>query len=308
MLWGDQSFRLILIFNKRQVAWLVRQNGLFEARPLPTHFMRSIKTIEFQQTKLFTENTLMNDTITGPHDVIASAGSSNDSMPKPQNPAVLKRIVGPFSRYPLVKKAIAKRASKASSEIEVELAAVKRAWAKYRSTKGRDAVYIYLEAVFNVVRRWQRLNCAIKKSQAALRLQADPPRMKPEPFGIVIFCTSDPEIADAKTRSKWSRALRYARNAKRGNQRLTDFIKSIGGINECARHPRGTKSNEVPLTTASNLRSHFGMCCVQCSNELIAPERCEYWRDSPVRHVWHCPKCRCCFESRVKFLRQANNA
>jgi hypothetical protein len=32
MLWGDQSFRLILIFNKRQVAWLVRQNGLFVAR------------------------------------------------------------------------------------------------------------------------------------------------------------------------------------------------------------------------------------------------------------------------------------
>jgi len=61
MLWGDQSFRLILIFNKRQVAWLVRQNGLFEARPLPTHFMHSIKTIEFQQTKLFTENILMND-------------------------------------------------------------------------------------------------------------------------------------------------------------------------------------------------------------------------------------------------------
>ena len=34
--------------------------------------------------------------------------------------------------------------------------------------------------------------------------------MKPEPFGIVIFCTSDPEVADAKTRSKWSRVLRYA--------------------------------------------------------------------------------------------------
>ena len=176
----------------------------------------------------------MNDTITGPHDVIASAGSSNDSMPKPQNPAVLKRIVGPFSRYPLIKKALAKPASMASSEIEVELAAVKRAWAKYRSAKGRDAVYIYLEAVFDVVRRWQHLNCAIKKSQAALGLQADAPQMKPEPFGIVIFCTANLQVADAKGRSKWSRVLRYARKTKPSNQHLTDFIKSNGGINACA--------------------------------------------------------------------------
>ena len=59
--------------------------------------------------------------------------------------------------------------------------------------------------------------------------------MKPEPFAIVIFCTSDPEIVDAKTRSKWSRALRYARKTKPLGQGLTDFIKSYGGINECAR-------------------------------------------------------------------------
>ena len=59
--------------------------------------------------------------------------------------------------------------------------------------------------------------------------------MKPEPFGIVIFCTADREIADAKTRSKWSRVLRYARKAKAVEQSLTEFIKSNGGINECAR-------------------------------------------------------------------------
>ena len=58
--------------------------------------------------------------------------------------------------------------------------------------------------------------------------------MKPEPFGIVIFCTSDPEIADAKTRSKWCRVLRSP-ETKPANQRLVDFIKSNGGLNECAR-------------------------------------------------------------------------
>ena len=59
--------------------------------------------------------------------------------------------------------------------------------------------------------RWRLLNCAVKNSRAALRLQHDAPAMKPEPFGIVIFCTSDPELADAKMRSKWSRVLRFAR-------------------------------------------------------------------------------------------------
>jgi hypothetical protein len=114
------------------------------------------------------------------------------------------------------------------------LAGVRNAWQRYRSTNGRDAVYFYLEAVFAVVTRWQQLNCAMKNSRAALRLQHDAPKMKPEPFGIVIFCTAGLEVADAKTRSKFSRALRFARKAKPASQTLTDFIKSNGGINACA--------------------------------------------------------------------------
>jgi hypothetical protein len=69
----------------------------------------------------------------------------------------------------------------------------------------------------------------------ALRLRPNPPQMKPEAFSIMIFCTADPNVVDAKTRSKWSRVLRYARKAKPAEQSLTEFIKSNGGINECAR-------------------------------------------------------------------------
>jgi len=148
---------------------------------------------------------------------------------------VREKIVGPFSRSPKMKRLIAKPTPKAITDIETELAKVGKAWQKYRSTNGRDAVYIYLEAVYALVRRWQRLNSSLKNSQAALRLHADAPQMEPEPFGIVIFCTADPEIADSKTRSKWSQVLRLARKAKPANQRLTDFIKSNGGINACAR-------------------------------------------------------------------------
>ena len=37
-------------------------------------------------------------------------------------------------------------------------------------------------------------------------------------------------------------------------------------------------------TRGSNCRSSFGMKCVQCSNELIAPERSEYWSDKRACH------------------------
>jgi hypothetical protein len=123
----------------------------------------------------------------------------------------------------------------ATSEIEAELAEIKRAWGIYRSTNSREAVYIYLSKVFAVVGRWRRLDCALKNARAALRLRPNPPQMKPEPFAIVIFCTAEPKVVDDKTQSKWSRILRYAARAKPPGQLLTDFVKSNGGINECAR-------------------------------------------------------------------------
>ena len=151
----------------------------------------------------------------------------------PTRPFVREKIVDPV--HPAVNERLSRPTLNPISSIEADLAKIRSAWATYRSITDRDAVYIYLASVFGIVTRWRRLNCAVKNSWAALRLQHDAPQMKPEPFGIVIFCTADREIADAKIRSKWSRVLRYAARAKPASQRLTDFVKSNGGINECAR-------------------------------------------------------------------------
>ena len=43
-------------------------------------------------------------------------------------------------------------------------------------------------------------------------------------------------------------------------------------------------------------RLSFGINCLQCDNELIAPERSEYRNERQIRHLWHCPKCDCSFE------------
>ena len=50
------------------------------------------------------------------------------------------------------------------------------------------------------------------------------------------------------------------------------------------------------LTIASKRRSSFGIECVQCDSELIAPERSEYFNGSDIRHIWRCGRCDCCFE------------
>jgi hypothetical protein len=61
-------------------------------------------------------------------------------------------------------------------------------------------------------------------------------------FKAVIRCAADPEKADKRTRSKWSRLLRYADEHKLNSEPLDRFIKRKGGINKCvARFSRGRR-------------------------------------------------------------------
>jgi uncharacterized protein with PIN domain len=50
-------------------------------------------------------------------------------------------------------------------------------------------------------------------------------------------------------------------------------------------------------TMVSNRRSTFGISCVRCNDELIAPEKSEYRDGTHIRHLWLCPKCAAYFES-----------
>ena len=55
-----------------------------------------------------------------------------------------------------------------------------------------------------------------------------------EPFAAMILCTVDPDKVDKRTRSKWSRVLRYATEYKPISEPLAAFIERKGGINKCA--------------------------------------------------------------------------
>jgi hypothetical protein len=50
-------------------------------------------------------------------------------------------------------------------------------------------------------------------------------------------------------------------------------------------------------TMVSNRRSTFGINCVRCKDELIAPERSEYRHSTHIRHLWYCSNCETSFES-----------
>jgi ribosomal protein L37AE/L43A len=54
-------------------------------------------------------------------------------------------------------------------------------------------------------------------------------------------------------------------------------------------------------TIRSGRHSSFGTSCIQCGNELIAPDTSEYRIERQVHHVWRCPKCNACFGSLVAF-------
>src|SRR5438552_4697878 len=111
---------------------------------------------------------------------------------------------------------------------------VRMAWEECQASRDRNAIYGYLSAVFDLVTWWAAEDCALARARKALRLQNISPSDHDESFAAIIRCTSDPAKVDNRTRSKWSRVLRYAAEYKRSSEPLAAFIQRKGGINKCA--------------------------------------------------------------------------
>ena len=119
--------------------------------------------------------------------------------------------------------------------LQANLVRLEDEWDSYQSARDRDAIYGYLNAVFELVLWWAHDRKAVACGKRALRLRGHGINVKnPEPFAAVILCTADPAKADFRTRSKWSRGLRYAAEFKDHSESLSAFIKRKGGINKCA--------------------------------------------------------------------------
>jgi hypothetical protein len=121
-----------------------------------------------------------------------------------------------------------------SEAMRANLLRLENEWEKAQASRDRGAIYGYLTAVFELVICWDQEGRAVNRASRALHLRGNSSVREPEPFAAVILCTSNPDNVDDRTRSKWSRVLRYAAQFKDLDEPLRDFIKRKGGINKCA--------------------------------------------------------------------------
>jgi hypothetical protein len=115
--------------------------------------------------------------------------------------------------------------------LRANLLRLQNEWEMVRASHDRGAIFGYLAAVFELAEWWAKEGKGVKRANRALHLRGYFSIREPEPFASIIRCTSDP---DERTRSKWSRVLRYAAEFKDVDEPLRDFIKRRGGINRCA--------------------------------------------------------------------------
>jgi hypothetical protein len=147
-----------------------------------------------------------------------------------------------------------------SEAMRQDLRRVRNAWADCQATRDRNAIYAYLSAVYALVAWWAAEGCEIDRARRALRLQQLEVSDREDPFAAVIRCTADPVKADKRTRSKWSRVMRYAAVYKPDSDPLDQFIKRKGGINACAaRFTRCLGAARLPRQSGGSPTYGLGM-------------------------------------------------
>ena len=118
--------------------------------------------------------------------------------------------------------------------LKANLLRLQTEWEATQASRDRGAIYGYLTAVFELVEWWAKEGRAVNRARRALCLRGYSSVRQTEPFAAVILCTSDPDKVDDRTRSKWSRVLRYAAEFRDPDEPLADFVKRGNGLNACA--------------------------------------------------------------------------
>ena len=120
-----------------------------------------------------------------------------------------------------------------------DLTRVRNAWKDCQASRDRNAIYGYLNAVFDLVVWWAAEGRAVSRARRALQLQRLDLPNTDEPFAAIILCTADRQKVDKRTRWKWTHMMLYAAEYKTNAEPPAAFVRRKGGINKCAeRFPR----------------------------------------------------------------------
>jgi hypothetical protein len=121
-----------------------------------------------------------------------------------------------------------------SAALRQDLERLRGIWDECQANRDRDAIYTYLTAVYGLVAWWTAEGRDLERARRALSSQRLKVSDREDPFAAIIRCTADAAKADKRTRSKWSRAMRYAAAYKPDTEPLDQFVQRKGGINACA--------------------------------------------------------------------------
>jgi hypothetical protein len=115
-----------------------------------------------------------------------------------------------------------------TAALRLDLLRVRNAWDDCQAKRDRDAIYGYLTAVFDLVIWFAAEGRAVSRGRWALKLQGRDVPNSDEPFAAIIRCTSDLGKVDKRTRSKWSRVLRYSAEYKLHGESLAGVRSTQG--------------------------------------------------------------------------------
>jgi hypothetical protein len=125
-----------------------------------------------------------------------------------------------------------------SAALRQDLDRLRNAWEDVQSSRDRNTIYGYLSAVYGLVAWWAAEGRDLDRARRAVRLRGLEVSEREGPFAAIIRCTADPNKADKRIRSKWSRVMRYAAAHKPDSEPLDQFVRRKGGINACAARHR----------------------------------------------------------------------
>ena len=123
---------------------------------------------------------------------------------------MISKVQVPIRRRPCFKGSAKEAISYSSEALRQDLERLRGAWEDCQASRDRNAIYEYLTAVYGLVARWTAEGHETDRTRRALRSQRLKVSDREDPFAAIIRCTADPAKADKRTRSKWSRVMRYA--------------------------------------------------------------------------------------------------
>jgi len=99
------------------------------------------------------------------------------------------------------------------------------------ASRSRFAFYDYLAAIFELHVQLRRTKQAKKAARVVEKSFLLPNQKRTHPIRVIIDATS---TADNKTKSRWTRALRYAWRERRTWKDFASFLRENGGPAGCA--------------------------------------------------------------------------